>query len=308
MTLSTNTVRHIATVIFPTLITGVPILPEETAVPVDGEALLSSRALGWGATTTVSPLYTWVATVESANMAAIIYQRTNAVTAACYYYFDLTSSAPAAITATGHRPRNPVGGVARYTVSIGTATLKDGAISMTTAAANVEHEPVLSGNTLVDCSKLPPLCNVNGTTTIVHSLGGVYNQQLFITWNPALPPFPTVPTWKCYRWLGGAIVVSNASGVSVDVYIILIDPGTLIGNTSAEVNLGTVANGATTTFSAAILGATLTRWGHYWIYVKRTVPGANIGGVTISLLSPTDVPPTYDAPGGDGVVPGGYLT
>lgn len=286
---------------------GLPIVPAVTDAPQAGDVYPSVRATGWSNSVLTVPRYTWMATVESANMATIIFKGSSN-SAICYYYFDLTSSPPSTFVRSGRRPLNPQVGFPRYNVSLGTASLVNAGLTWATAAANVEHEQVVSGTSIVDCSKLPPLCQSNGSVLIATTPGGAYNSDDFITWNPALPPFPTVPTWKCYRWLGGAMTIANAASVSVDVYVLQIDPGTLIGDTSAEVNVATVASGGSATVSAATLGASLTRWGHFWVYVKKTVPGANAGLIRIVLFSPTDVPPTYDCPARDGMVMGGYLS
>lgn len=295
MTLTGNFIRR------GVYLVGMPLLPADLAVPVDGDVYPVSRAIGWGYIGgKTSPGYTWVASVESGTVVTIVQQTLG------YYIYDLSSTLPGALTMTGHRPRNPIGGVARFNEVIGTSNLKDGGFTLDHFPARVEHEPVLVGNALVDCTKLPPLCTQLSLPFIAQN-PPVIDFFTLHTYNPALP---AGATYKLLRWFGGDLHVDNLGlfTPSFEIFVVQTNPVTLNAFTAAEVHVGTVPNNTLTTITAATLGATLTRWGHFWIYVKLTIPGPSITGPTILVIAPNDIPPTYDAPGRDGALLGGYLT
>ncbi len=273
-------------------LTNLPILPQVTVAPAAGESYPFGRGIHYDSwpTATTNVFHTWIAqdTPSGHNQAIAIVG--GSVQNNCRYYVcDLASINWSGITLTGPRPRNPLGGLDPYTVSMGTMQLKTGAILVFSQTASERRQPFLVGNTIVEARKILPLCNAPTATNALDSLryGGV----------------TLVPSFFGDQWPGGGISVSRVGfGTSTGVTVYPVDPGTLIAQTAAGVNIGTVTAGTVRTFTEAeLLAGGMIRWDFYFI-------GAQVGSI-ISLLSPLDMPPPYDCPGYDvPMLKGGYLT
>ncbi len=283
--------------------TGLPIIPNTTDAPVAGDVFPHSRAIGRASIVDGAvPVRTWVAQDTGLGWyqaVKAVGNNTLGVNAARYYVCNPGLVDWASVIRTGRAPQNPEHGFRRWSNTIATATLKNGGITLATGAVSEENERILVGNSLVDASKVPPLCYANDVGL------NMYNSSEYYSSTPI--PHPS-PRYGAFRWLGGALSVVCLNGTGTwTIRVVPINTGTYTDDIASSALLGTCPNNAGATFSAAALAAAgVVRWGQFWVY--STMLGGPLATINYRLFSPFDLPPPYDCNGLD--VPelaGGYL-
>ncbi len=283
--------------------TNLPIIPATTVAPSAGEIFPSSRAIGRQSLTAAVGARTWIAQDTTLGWYQAISRIGNnsllAANNSQYMVCDPASVSWGSITRTGPRPQNPQRGIARYDTAIATATLKNGGVTLKTGGLAEENEPILSGNTLTVARKLPPICYQNDTGVNAFSSTEFYSSG----------PIPHAAVqYGAFRWLGGAISVVCLNGTGTwSIRVVPINSGTYTDDISSSALLGTCANNAGATFSAATIAAAgVVRWGYFWIY--SAMLGGPLATINYRMFSPLDLPPPYDCPGYDvPLLKGGYL-
>lgn len=290
--------------------TNLPIIPRVLALPQEGDTYPSGRAISQSSYGDGTGSYadTWIAIYDVAALEEMVLSRVGSAISDFRGLFVFNpATAMVGVTPTGGRPRNPEGGVRGYTVTIGTATLKNGGSTITTQSVYENRQPVLDGNTLVECRKLP---------TYTAGTSGAYASGVYLNGTTAGPLGTTFAAGAVYatRWIGGNITIgcrSNA-GTSMDVYVLPINPALISDDVSGAVLVGTVADGADLDIFAADLAlAGIVQWNQFWVLGISTGPADPASFLAYSYQVAGDVPPLYDAPGyevnGLYMIKGGYL-
>ncbi len=241
---------------------------------------------------------TWIAQDSLAGWSQVVMSTSVAFSPGCgYIVVDPSTIDWTSIVLTGSRPQNPGGGLPRYNTVLGTATITSGASTLFAASAVEDTLPILSGNTLTEARKLPPICSSAFIGV------GPFDSQIYRRTTVALPS----GAFFIQRWLGGSITVAVANGSPTwNILVWPLNPATLTATFGSGVVLATVANGSTTTFTAAqLIAKGVVRWDQFAIGAGSVGAGQS---VTLTLLAPLDLPPPYNAPGYDvPLLKGGYL-
>ncbi len=278
-----------------------PNLPAVTAAASAGDVYPSLRAVSRSSinVATSGAHLTWIAQDSLVGWSQAVMQTSIAFSPGCeYIVVDPSTIDWTSITVTGPRPQNPGGGLPRFNTVLGTATITNGAVTLASASAVEDTLPILSGNTFTEARKLPPICS--------SSFIGVapFESQIYSRRTITLPS----GAFFIQRWLGGSITVAVANGSPTwNIIVWPLNPGTLTATFGSGVVLATVANGSTTTFTAAqLIAKGVIRWDQFVIGAGSVGIGQS---VTLTMLAPLDLPPPYDCPGYDvPMLKGGYLT
>jgi hypothetical protein len=295
--------------------TGLPKIPQDLPVPEAGQRYPAAAVMRRSSvvpSTSVVP--TWIAQPMSGSVKAVYTSVESSLVRG--FPCDPSTVDWPSVTRTDKRPLNPNGGRSSFVHTLGTARLMNGATPLGTATATEVRQPLLVGtrtalNTFTVARKLPPSCSAAIGAGGVPLAFSSYDSGVLGAIYDTLPVSP-----KAFRWLGGSITVGAfipIISLTVNVYVVPVDPTTLDADFTAKVLLGSIAAVGsvltTATYTAAqIAAATVVRWNWFFLMVAR--PGGVPGGssATYTLFAPTDVPPPYDCPGVDGMLFGGFLT
>ncbi len=289
--------------------TGLPKIPQNTSVALDGDTYPGSRITRRASVVTSATDPTWIAQPNGTGTGAACLTSVTA-TAVSGHAVDTSAVSWASVTRTYQRPRNPNGGLPRFAVVVGTARLNSPYALQVTQSITETRQPLLSGaNTWVTATKLPPICTTETLTSTIDLR--VYSVQSTLI---LVPPSLTAGNVRANQWLGGDLEVRfTHSGPNqlVNIKVVPITPGTLTDNITAAVTLGTinlVAGANVVVYTAAnLVTAGVIRWNYFWVFADYVVgPGSDSPGWF--FRAPLDLPPPYDFPGVDGFIPGGYLT
>lgn len=227
------------------------------------------------------------------------------------------------ITRTGNIPRNTQGGRFRYTKFIGTVLVDDGSSVSPLGPAYEERQPIRIGNTLIEARKLAPIfdSSVYGSSTPDIDNFGWANILYVEILIDASSSFSTT---IIHRRLSG-IADETAYGRSevliystepdplntIDIYIANVDPCTLTADKTTATLAGTIVPGTLDAFfitDAIYASASIPRWNQFILYAIPTVGLSGGTQIGAQYFSPIDIPPPYQCPGVDGMIPGGYYT
>lgn len=282
-----------------------PIIVRETDTPATFERYPGHRAIGRGSTGngTGTNTPTWQAVNDGGQPVAL--DRVGSAISDFRGFIATITTPDPTIILTGGRPRNPIGGVLGYTVTLGTATLTDGGPAIASNAVYEDRQPVLSGNTLVECRKLPIATPGQSAVYANPVYGGT----------PLISPINNfINDGQAYasRWTGGDFFVSlsNNAGVNADIYLVPITPGTLTGDIASAVFLTTAVDGVIQTVTAAMIAATgIVRWDQFWVIPIATFGPADPASIfQLGFYVATDFAPLYDCAGYDiALLKGGYV-
>ncbi len=296
--------------------TGLPKIGQNNAVFVAGDQYPSARLNRRGSVVSSNAATpTWMAQAHTGATKITMQSAANSI--ASVYTVDPTTVDWPNITLTHQRPRNPNGGIPRYTKALGTSRLYDNLFHPGPIFPDVDVQDVSEDrqlllsdlNTWIEANKLPPLCTA--------SLQAPNAEEVYASATVGhVEDDSALVQSKVLRWLGGKILVGVFAPTTihtVSVWAIqTVNPPFYDAPLASRVLLGTIVTVpghlVTATYSIATIGASITRWTQFWL--NTTTPGGSEPGCvwTYTLYSPLDVPPVYDCPGVDCFLRGGFLS
>lgn len=282
---------------------GFPILPQDTPVAVSGDVYPHSNVTRRTSGNDDAETYAYTWKFDGSQC----WNRVFGIVVAGYVcvpaLVDWTT-----VTRTFQRPRNPDGGIRRYTVTLWEATLTDGAADLFAEDVYEDRQPLLTApNTFTEARKLPPEASGDEPSVQFNSYGTI---------SPSLTVGTTYAdaSYRSIRHLGGGIfgnIYTGGSGATVDFWIVPIDSTSHEGDVASATLLGSVTevSGIPTGYvfnAAAIEAAGAVRWEHYWLYLTSAGPLDPGSETTVIFSPPDDIPPMYDCPGETTYAPGGF--